>query len=135
MSKPATPAAPDHKPDQLTLAFERTYLAYERTLMAWIRTATGLITFGFALYKFVFYLHETGTAPVDQPPQTFGARSFGLVLIGTGVLALILATIQHLQQMKRLRQNYPETPRSLSLVLAGLIIALGIMAIVAAVYR
>ena len=135
MSDPIPTTAQEHKPDQLTLAFERTYLAYERTLMAWIRTATGLITFGFALYKFVFYLHETGGSPTVQPQQTFGARSFGLVLIGTGVIALILATVQHVQQMKRLRHHYPETPRSLSLVLAGLIIALGVMALMAAVYR
>jgi putative membrane protein len=124
----ATPAA-----DQVKLALERTFLAYERTMMAWNRTATSMITFGFALYKFFFYLHQ------DKPPshgeQIFGARIYGLCIMGIGVLALVLATWQHRQQLKALEGHYPEAPRSLSLLIAALVGSLGVVAFTFAIFR
>jgi putative membrane protein len=120
-------------PDQVKLALERTFLAYERTLMAWIRTSTSMITFGFALYKFFFFLHQ------DKPPSEgehlFGARIYGLCIMGIGVLALVLATWQHRQQLKALEGHYPEAPRSLSLLIAALVGSLGVVAFTFAVFR
>jgi putative membrane protein len=127
----AAKAAP--APDQVKLALERTFLAHERTLMAWVRTATSLITFGFALYKFFFYLHQE--KPPTHGEQFFGARTYGLCMIGIGVFTLVIATWQHRQQMKPLRAQYPEAPLSLSLVLAALIASLGILAFIAAILR
>jgi putative membrane protein len=119
--------------DQVKLAFERTFLAHERTLMAWVRTATSLITFGFALYKFFYYVHQ------DRPPthgeEVFGARTYGLCMMGFGVATLVVATLQHRQQMKALRGLYPEAPMSLSFVLAGLMGALGLIAFTAGLFR
>lgn len=112
-------------PDQLTLALERTWLAHERTLMAWTRTATSLITFGFTLYKFFEYLHERGEAV--RAHQVLGARTFGLIMIGIGVLTLVLASVQHRIHMRQLRAHYPNAPFSLALFLAGLIACLGIL--------
>ena len=96
-----TPAA---QPDQLTLAMERTWLAYERTLMAWIRTATSLIAFGFGLYKFVFFMHEQ--QPDKAVDHVLGARNLGLVMIGIGIVALGLATLQHANSTRRLRAHF-----------------------------
>jgi putative membrane protein len=124
----ATPSA-----DQLKLAMDRTFLAYERTLMAWIRTSTSMITFGFALYKFFFYLHQDKPAPHGE--QIFGARVYGLCIMGIGVLALVLATWQHRQQLKALEGHYPEAPRSLSLVIATLVGSLGVVAFTFAICR
>ncbi len=107
----------------MKLALERTFLAYERTLMAWVRTATSMITFGFALYKFFFYLHEE--KPPTHGEQIFGARTYGLCMMGIGVFTLAIATWQHRQQIKALRGQYPEAPLSLSLVLAALIASPG----------
>ena len=81
-------------PDATKLAVERTRLAHERTLMAWVRTATSLISFGFTIYKFLQYVRE------NQPPATggdglIGPRGFALLMIGTGLCTLILATIEH----------------------------------------
>ena len=118
-------------PDQLKLAAERTYLAYERTLMAWTRTATSLITFGFTLYKFFEYLHERGETP--RGPQIMGARTFGLIMIGIGVLVLIVASLQHRTQLQRLRAYYPDAPFSLALLLAVLIACLGILGFVSGI--
>jgi len=117
----------------MTLALERTYLAHERTLMAWTRTATSLITFGFTLYKFFEYLHERGE--VVKTSQLFGARTFGLIMIGIGVVTLVVASAQHYLQMKQLRAHYPNAPFSLALLLAGLIACLGILGLVTGIFH
>ncbi len=120
-------------PDQVKLALERTYLAYERTLMAWIRTATSMITFGFGLYKLFFYLHQE--KPVTRGEQIFGARIYGICIMGIGVLALVIATWQHRQQLKALRGQYPDAPLSLSLLVATLVASLGVVAFSLGVFR
>jgi putative membrane protein len=124
----ATPTA-----DQVKLALERTFLAYERTLMAWNRTATSMITFGFALYKFFYYLHQE--KPPTHGEQVFGARTYGLCIMGIGVFTLVIATWQHRQQLKALRALYPEAPMSLSLVLAALMGTLGVIAFTVGIFR
>jgi putative membrane protein len=120
-------------PDQVKLALERTFLAHERTLMAWVRTATSLITFGFALYKFFYFVHQN--RPPTYGEEIFGARTYGLCMMGFGVATLVVATLQHMRQMKNLRRFYPETPQSLSFLLAGLMGILGVIAFTAALFR
>ena len=116
------------------LAVERTRLAHERTLMAWIRTATSLISFGFTVYKFFGYLRESQSAPPSGP---IGPREFGGLMIGIGIAALILATIDHRQSMRTLRTEYGAIiiPRSLSTIVAALIGMLGIVLLVAVLFR
>lgn len=130
MDEPDTPAAVARQ--QLRLAVERTYLAHERNLMAWTRTATSLITFGFTVFKFFEYLHTSGQTV--HSAQVFGARTFGLTMIGIGVSLLTLATIQHWWEMKRLRPaDFGYAPFPFALVLAGMIAGLGILGFVAAI--
>lgn len=119
--------------DQVKLALERTFLAHERTLMAWVRTATSLITFGFTLYKFFYYTHQE--RPPTHGEDLFGARTYGLCMMGFGVATLLIATLQLRQQMKILRNLYPEAPMSLTLILAGLMGALGLIAFTAGLFR
>lgn len=127
---PATTAKP---PDQLKLALERTFLAHERTLMAWIRTSTSLITFGFALYKFFQESHRN--RPPTHGEELFGARFYGLTMMGFGVATLVVAGLQHRRQTSALRGMFPEAPMSLSYVLTGLMGALGVIAFTAALFR
>lgn len=119
--------------DQAKLALERTFLAYERTLMAWIRTSTSMITFGFALYKFFFYMHQD--KPASHGEQIFGARVYGLCIMGIGVFALVLATWQHRQHLKTLEAHFPNPAWSLSLVIATLVGSLGVLAFCIAIFR
>lgn len=129
----ATPAKATLPADPVKLALERTFLAYERTLLAWNRTAVSMITFGFALYKFYFYLHQE--KPPTHGEQVFGARTYGLCMMGIGVFTLVIATWQHRQQMRALRQMYPESPMSMSLVLAALMGSLGVIAFTVGLFR
>ncbi len=113
------------------LAFDRTRAAYERTMMAWIRTATSLITFGFAIYK--FFQLELPERP--QPNRLVGPRQFAIILVGIGVLSLILATLEHHQNIRTLGAQYAGRQRSLAVQVAALMSILGILALITIIFR
>jgi putative membrane protein len=112
------------------LAFERTRASYERTMMSWIGTSTSLITFGFTIYKF-FQLEGFRS----RNNQLIGPRGFSLILVTIGLVSLVLATIEHRQNIRRLAAEYPGNPRSVAVMLAATIAILGILAFVAMIAR
>src|SRR5271163_2998429 len=116
---PELAAKPTTHPDASTrLAFDRTRVAYDRTMMAWIRTATSLITFGFGIYK--FFQLELGRGRPDD--RLVGTRGFSIIMVCTGLLALLLGVVDHWQNMRALRMEYPATPRSRTGMVAGLVL-------------
>jgi putative membrane protein len=131
MTPPAAPTSDDLAHQRTSLAFDRTRLAHERTLMAWVRTAISLISFGFTIYKFFQGLSDAKQISVSQ--RLIGPRGFALTMIALGVGALVLATIQHRNEMNALAAEYdrhPTIPRSTAQVLASVVGALGIAALV-----
>jgi putative membrane protein len=114
-----------------TLAIERTRASYERTMMSWIRTATSLITFGFSVYK--FFQIEVPTS--GQKNRLIGPREFALMLVSIGLVSLILATLEYRQSIRILGAQYGGSPRSLAVVMAALISILGIVALIAMIFR
>jgi inner membrane protein YidH len=127
MTSPASPAL-----DSGTrLAVDRTRLAYERTMMAWIRTAASLISFGFTIYKF-FQLELKGPAPVET---LIGPRGFALLMIGTGLVALMLAGIQHHESLRLMKVTYGPQPRSVAGPVAALVAVLGVFALIGVLAR
>lgn len=119
--------------DATRLAVHRTRLAFERTLMAWVRTATSLITFGFAVYKFFQFEKRDGAATDFR----IGPREFALMMISIGIFSLLLATFQHRRSMKTLRSQFQDmrVPMSLATVVGGLISLLGVLALIAVIFR
>ncbi len=115
------------------LSYERTFLAHERTLMAWVRTSSSLITFGFSIYK--FFEMERGLGKEFAAAQVVGPRDFSMILIIIGVVALLLATVQHRRQVKMLKMEYEKIPVSTAGVVAGLISVMGLLAILAVIFR
>ena len=113
------------------LAVDRTRLAYERTLMAWVRTATSLISFGFTIYK--FFQFELKAQQLSEP--MIGPRGFALIMIATGLVALLLSTIEHRRSMQAMRAEFGHVPASTAAIVAALISLLGILAFVAVVRR
>jgi putative membrane protein len=101
--------------------------------MAWVRTSSSLITFGFSIYK--FFQLERGMGNEFARAQVIGPRQFSMVLIIIGVAALLLSTIQHRRQMRMLKLEYDETPTSAAGIVAGLISVLGLLAILAVIFR
>lgn len=114
------------------LATDRTRLAHDRTLMAWVRTSTSLISFGFTIYKFFQYMQEKQATPRES---VLGPRQYGTMMISIGIVALVFATYQHRRDMRALRTQHPEVPYSLATVLAGLISLLGVVSLIAVVFR
>ena len=100
--------------------------------MAWIRTATSLITFGFTIYKF-FQLELARSA--RRPERLFGPRQFALLMILIGLVSLLMATLEHRRDLKELRAQYPLRNRPTATVLAALVSVLGLVAMVAVLFR
>jgi putative membrane protein len=132
MATVSAPGKPD-LPDATQLAVERTHLAHERTMMAWVRTATALISFGFTIYKFMHYMQQQGGGPLHL--GTLTPRRFGLLMIGMGLLALVVAASEHRRNVKLLEARYGKAPTSLASVVAWLIAGLGLLAFVAVFLR
>lgn len=106
-------------------ALERTIMAADRTLMAWVRTAISMIGFGFTIYKFLQYMVQEGRAPLVRIQ---GPRNLGLTFIALGVFSLAIAVVQNWQFVKRVRGKRGPPPWSLSLVVAGIVALIGILA-------
>jgi putative membrane protein len=122
------------KPDTSTdLGIDRTRLSYDRTLLAWIRTATSLITFGFAIQQF-FRIARFGEA---ESKGIIGPHVFGLAMIIIGVLALLLATLDHRWRMLALQARLPakEPYRSSASMLAALVALLRLLGLASMLLR
>jgi putative membrane protein len=113
------------------LSYDRTRLAYENTMMSWVRTATSLITFGFSVYKFF----QFDTKGAEQVERLVTPRGFALMMITFGLVSLLAGTIQHVTSIRQLRAEYPGVPRSVAALLAGLISILGLLALIAVIFR
>ncbi len=113
------------------LAFDRTRAAYERTMMAWIRTATSLITFGFTIYKFF----QIEAPDRGRQNRLIGRRQFAFILVSIGLFSLILATLEHRQNIRTLGARYAGKQRSLAVLVVASISILGILALVAIIFR
>jgi putative membrane protein len=121
-------------PAATKLAVDRTRLAHERTLMAWVRTSTSLISFGFTIYKFFQYLHENQQGPAHE--TLIGPRGFALLMIGIGLTALILATVEHRRSLRALRTEYGGlVPYSIATIIGALIGLLGVVGLLAVAFR
>jgi len=106
------------------LAIDRTRFAAERSLMAWVRTSLSMITFGFTIYKFLQYIRQQSPVPLPRPN---GPRNLGLVLIGIGTFALIVACTQHWNYVRKLSTVQPSKPWDLTLIVATLLTLLGLL--------
>jgi putative membrane protein len=120
--------------ERTQMAVSRTVAAYDRTLMAWVRTCVSLISFGFTIYKFFQAIAEKGAQP------TFGIltpREIGIIMISTGFVTLLLATIQNHLELKRLGKAHPDSkiPFSVSKILAAIIILLALFLLILALLK
>ena len=85
------------------LAWFRTRLMLERAMVSWLMTSITLIGFGFAI---VMIFDQLGRfARVEPPIRPLAPFQFGLLLIGAGVAALIVAGWQYQAVLRYLRQG------------------------------
>jgi putative membrane protein len=99
--------------------------------MAWVRTATSMIAFGFTIYKFFQY-------EVDKnPPIKRGLltpRDFALIIVSVGLVCLLLATLEHVREVRSLRVAL-QGRRSLAQAVAWFISIFGILVLVSTILR
>jgi putative membrane protein len=86
-------------------AWLRTRMALERTLMAWFRTGISLVAFGFTIVQFFQHLQSIARANGQIILRPDAARNFGLILIGTGVLAMAVSIYQYQKLLRYLWQQ------------------------------
>ena len=100
--------------------------------MAWIRTSTSLICFGFTIYK--FFETEAAKGAVSAH-RLINPREFAMMMIGTGLVALALATYDHHRNLK----HVPDVPDAAHATAAGVVAALvsvmGVIAFLSALFR
>ncbi|MNV02453.1 hypothetical protein D3C71_926890 [compost metagenome] len=125
------------------MSFQRTRMSADRTLMSIIRTALSLIGFGFTIYQFFGHILEVpGVALRPHAP-----RNFGIALVMLGMVLLTLGIVYHTRYMRGLRaerqlmiregliHGESHYPVSLTLITAGLLWLLGLLAIVSMTFN
>jgi len=105
--------------------------------LSWVRTATALITFGFSIQQF-FRIARAG---VPESKGLIGPYEIGLAMIVIGLVALVLAALEHRSAIRWLKAQYPAEdrypgiPRSRARVLAALITILRLLALASMLFR
>lgn len=125
------------------MSFQRTRMSADRTLMSIMRTALSLISFGFTIFQVFGKL-------VKMPGVEMNAnapRNFGIALVALGILMLTLGIVYHLNFMKSLRAERGQMvrdgllhgespyPVSMTLITAGLLWLIGLLAIVSMTFN
>jgi putative membrane protein len=124
------------------MSFQRTRMSADRTLMAVIRTSLSLIGFGFTIYQIFQKLYEAQVIKHGAAPRNFGV---GLVVLGISMLVLgIVYQIAFMIELRRQREQmrhdgliHAEShfPVSLTLIVALMLLAIGVLAIVSMLYH
>jgi len=125
------------------MSFQRTRMSADRTLMSIMRTALSLIGFGFTIFQFFGHMLQIpGSGLRPHAP-----RNFGVALVALGVVMLTLGIVYHVRYMQGLRaerrlmigeglvHGESHYPISLTLITAGLLWLLGLLAIVSMTFN
>jgi putative membrane protein len=116
----------------------RTRMALERTQMAWVRTGVSLIGFGFTIYQVLERLPQSAKAL-----HPHAARDLGLILIGTGIVAMLMAVLDYRaandylwsEEFKPIAGLSEKRGHSRVLPVTLVVLAVGIAAFFAVVFR
>jgi putative membrane protein len=125
----ANPDSPKPGPAETAPAADsRLRLGLETTLLAWVRTGLALMGFGFVLARFGLFLREFEESQHITPRQVQASLTFGVTLIGAGVVVNLMAAWMHYPFMYRFRKNETDLPSTwkLGLLLALLTVFVGI---------
>src|SRR5437588_12006562 len=125
----ATSAGEEQKPlphDIDTSKKVTDHLANERTFLAWIRTGLATITFGFVVERFGLVVRELDPKTQSLFVLSFHASSLiGVALTGLGVIILVFALINFLQNRRSIDAEQFHSSASFAIVLTILASIIG----------
>lgn len=148
---PSDRSRPHMSPEQIStelssrrtgMSFQRTRMSADRTLMSVIRTSLSLIGFGFTIFQVFQKLHDADMLRNSEAP-----RHFGEALVWLGIAMLVLGIGYHVVYMLGLRKEREQLkaeglihaesqfPVSLTLIVALMLLAIGLMAIFSMVFN
>jgi putative membrane protein len=123
------------------MSFQRTRMSADRTLMSVIRTSLSLIGFGFTIYQIFQKAHDAQILKSSAAPRTFGEAlvwlGIGMLVVGIGYhIAFMVGLRKERERLKADGLIHAESqfPVSLTLMVAVLLFAIGVLAIVSMVY-
>ena len=91
-----------------------------------------MISFGFTIYKF-FQFEQGRNAPAMRGFLT--PRDFALIIVGIGLVALLIATLQNRIEIAELRKHLGSGKRSLAVLVAALVSVFGILVLISTLVR
>lgn len=100
--------------------------------MAWIRTVTAMISFAFTIYKLFQFARTNALA--GRMRGIISPRDFAIVVMSIGLVSLLLATIGHHEEPKRLVTTASAVRHSLAAV-AALVSLFGVAVLASAILR
>jgi putative membrane protein len=124
------------------MSFQRTRMSADRTLMSVIRTSLSLIGFGFTIFQVFQKAHEAELLKSAAAPL-----HFGIALVALGIAMLVVGIGYHVSFMLGLRRERQamkadglihaesQYPLSLTLMVALVLLAIGILAISSMVFN
>lgn len=97
-------------------------------MLSWVRTTLSLITFGFTISQIFHYLE----GQQQGAELSAGPRRLGMSLICVGILVLILAVVEHVLRVRKIRNQGLPTDAGSFLPLGSAVglIAIGVVALV-----
>ena len=123
------------------MSFQRTRMSADRTLMSVIRTSLSLIGFGFTIYQIFQKAHDAQILKSSAAPRNFGEAlvwlGIGMLVVGIGYhIAFMVGLRKERERLKADGLVHAESqfPVSLTLMVAVLLLAIGVLAIVSMVY-
>jgi uncharacterized membrane protein YidH (DUF202 family) len=131
--EPISAEKQEKKSKKKAFNLERTRMAMERLQLAWVRMTITLMAIGFTIYKVLESVMEERGRPLIL--GFISGREIGLAMLLSGLFGLTLATRQHVTYVGRLKEAYPEMPRSIALIHSYLILGLTLFLLVAVLFR
>jgi len=123
------------------MSFQRTRMSADRTLMSVMRTSLSLIGFGFTIFQIFQKAHEAEILRSSLAPRRFGEAlvflGIGMLMVGIGYHISFMIGLRRERTMLKadgLIHAESQFPLSLTLIVAFLLLAIGILAIGSMVY-
>jgi putative membrane protein len=104
----------------------RDLLANERTLLAWARTGVAIMGLGFVVARFGLAIRQLTVGGGALAPRGV-STAFGVALVLSGALLLVLAMIRYRRVAQDILHNRVRWDPRLGILLTGLLVLTGLL--------